>query len=56
MNDGHTPNKPRDIAKMHVDVPARDRKAFFNRRNELDLKNDRSSHRRFSYLYEDLLQ
>ena len=29
---------------------------FFDKRGGLDLSRDRSSHRRFTYLYDDLLQ
>lgn len=52
-----TDDKPKhQLAKRTVHLPKRDVSAFFSRRGDLNLKNDTSAHRRYTWMFEDLLQ
>ncbi|WP_018147866.1 hypothetical protein [Henriciella marina] len=39
-----------------VHLPKRDEASFFNQRGNLNLENDTASHRRYTWMFEDLLQ
>jgi len=57
--DNHPPEKPRDTYPATGNVATarakRKRDRFFNRRGFMALQDDRSQHRRFAWLYDDLM-
>ncbi|QLC23617.1 hypothetical protein HFP57_00275 [Parasphingopyxis algicola] len=60
--DRSGPTRPRamaaEIARLMLrkeEKLARVPRRFFGRRGQLDLHNDTAQHRRFAYLYEDML-
>jgi|GEM_PF-6545882 len=56
MKSQNSEKKVPQPTRRTVHLPKRDEASFFNQRGNLNLESDTTSHRRYTWMFEDLLQ